>query len=207
MNSTMGTLKTAVFLAVLASSPLAMAQSDYLGVLKPPRASLPVSGGTFYSSFENPFFAGLAPSLDTTGGFKFKLGYKYSPYFAVESGYVDYGRNGQSPFTGPGNLSSAFRTKGFGVDTIGSIPFWNKFSFYGRLGAFRADAQPALASPGGYDRPGITGTRVHYGLGLRYDFNRSFGVRAEVERYSAFNANPFGEGDADLVSVGVQWRF
>jgi OOP family OmpA-OmpF porin len=207
MKSTMGTLKKAVFLAALASSPLAMAQSDYLGMLKPPRASLPVTGGSLYTSFENPFFAGLAPSPDTTGGFKFKLGYKYSPYFAVESEYVDYGRNGQSPFTGPGNLSSAFRTKGFGVDTIGSIPFWNKFSFYGRLGAFRADAQPTLAPLGSYERTGMTGTKMRYGLGLRYDFSRSFGVRAEVERYSAFSANPLAEGDADLVSVGVQWRF
>lgn len=204
----MGTFKSAIFLAALAVSPLALAQgSDYFGMLKPPRASLPVAGGGLYSSFENPFFAGLAPSAATTGGFKFKLGYKYSPYFAIESEYVDYGRNGQSPFTGPGNLASAFRTKGFGVDTIGSIPFWTKFSLYGRLGAFHADNRPTLAPLGGFDRPGVSGTKMRYGLGVRYDFNRSFGVRAEVERYSSFNANPFAEGDADMVSVGVMWRF
>jgi OOP family OmpA-OmpF porin len=203
----MDRLKTAVFLAALAASPLVSAQTDYLGMLKPPSASLAVPGGSFYTSFENPFFAGLAPPSDTTGGYKLKLGYKYSPYLAVESEYVDFGRNGQSPFTGPGNLSSAFRTKGFGVDTIGSIPFWNKFSFYGRLGAFRADTQATLAPQGGYDRPGISGTRMRYGLGLRYDFNRSFGVRAEVERYSAFSSNPLTDGDSDMVSVGVMWRF
>jgi OOP family OmpA-OmpF porin len=204
----MGILKTTFLAALLAASPLAFAQgSDYLGMLKPPRAGLAVPGGTLYSSFGDPFFPGLAPPLDTSGGYKFKLGYKYSPYFSVESEYVDFGRNGQSPFTGPGNLSSAFRTKGFGVDTIGSIPFWNKFSFYGRLGAFYADARPTLAPAAGYERPGISGTKMRYGLGLRYDFNRSFGVRAEVERYSAFNANPFAEADAEMVSVGVMWRF
>ena len=201
----MGTFKTAVFLAALALSPLASAQSDYFGILKLPKSTVP--GGGFYTSFGNAVFSGLGPAADTTGGFKVKLGYKYSPYFAVESEFVDYGRVSQSPFTGPGNLASAFRTKGFGVDTVGSIPFWTKFSFYGRLGAFHAEAQPALAPLGGYERSGISGTKMRYGLGLRYDFSRSFGVRAEVERYSAFNANPFAEGDADMVSVGMMWRF
>jgi OOP family OmpA-OmpF porin len=203
----MDTLRTAFFLAAIAVSPLALAQSDYYGMLKPPRATLAVPGEGLYSSFDNPYFAGLSPSTDITAGYKFKLGYKYSPYLAVESEYVDYGRNGQSPFTGPGNLSSAFRTKGFGVDTIGSIPFWNKFSFYGKLGAFYADARPTLAPSGPYDRPGISGTKMRYGLGLRYDFSRSFGVRAEVERYSAFSSNPLTDGDSDMVSVGVRWRF
>jgi len=203
----MDALKPAILLAALAVSPLVSAQTDYLGMLKPPRASLAVPGGTLYTSFENPFFAGLAPSSDVTGGYKIKLGYKYSPYLAVESEIVDYGRAGQSPFTGPGNLSSAFRTKGFGLDTVGSIPFWNKFSFYGRLGAFHADTQATLAPQGGFDRPGISGIKMHYGLGLRYDFSRSLGVRAEVERYSGFAANPLAEGDSDMVSVGVMWRF
>ena len=61
--------------------------------------------------------------------------------------------------------------------------------------------------PGGYERPGISGTKMRYGLGLRYGDNRSFGVRAEVERYSSFSANPFAEGDADMVSVGARCRF
>ena len=51
-------------------------------------------------------------------------------------------------------------------------------------------------------------TRLRYGLGMRYDFTKAFGIRAELERYSPLGASFGSESDAaDLVSVGVSWRF
>ena len=37
-------------------------------------------------------------------------------------------------------LASAFRSTGFGVDTVATLPLW-RFSFYGRMGAYRGDAR------------------------------------------------------------------
>ena len=103
----------------------------------------------------------------------------------------------------------ASRSTGFGVDTIAMLPVW-RFSFYGRMGAYRGDARL------GYgwhpmplaDSPASRGTRLRYGLGLRYDFTRSLGVRAELERNASLRDPLVSEIESgDQVSVGLSWRF
>lgn len=196
--------KTACALLALALPGLALAE-DYVGTLKVPQSTYTPSG--IYSFSAAP---GLS-NVSGEGGLKFKLGYKYSRYFAVEGEVVDFARPaGTDPFASPGNLASAFRSTGFGVDTIAMLPLW-RFSFYGRMGAYRADARNAFGATTLGLLPGETysrGTRMRYGLGMRYDFTRSLGMRAEYERNAAFGS-PFASEteSADQVSVGVTWRF
>ncbi|MNC93178.1 hypothetical protein D3C83_97480 [compost metagenome] len=46
-----------------------------------------------------------------------------------------------------------------------------------------------------------------YGLGLRYDFTRQFGVRGEWERFR-LGGNPVtGKSDTDLYSINAVFRF
>ena len=45
------------------------------------------------------------------------------------------------------------------------------------------------------------GTDISFGLGVNYNFTRNLGVRAEWERFKLDDA------DADLISVGIVWRF
>ena len=126
----------------------------------------------------------------------------------VEGEVVDFGRV-EDPFRSPGDLASQFRSTGFGVDTIAMLPLW-RFSLYGRMGAYRGDSRL------GYgwhpmplaDGPATRGTRLRYGLGLRYDFTRSLGVRAELERNASLRDPLVNEIEAgDQVSVGLSWRF
>ena len=195
--------KAALALMVGTFSAFAVAD-DYVGTLRAPQSSFTPAG--MYSFATAPVLNGVV----SESGFRFKLGYKYSRYFAVEGEVVDFGRGVNDPFARPANLASAFRSTGFGVDTIAMLPLW-RFSFYGRLGAYRGDARngfgigsTALLPTEQYSR----GTRLRYGLGVRYDFTKSLGVRAELERNSPFNS-PFATDvdAADQVSVGVTWRF
>lgn len=178
---------------------------DYVGTLKVPQSASTPSG--IYSFSTTP---GLV-SVPGESGMKLKLGYKYSRYFAVEGEVVDFGRSGMAdPFASPANLASAFRSTGFGVDTIAMLPVW-RFSFYGRMGAYRQDTRNPFGATSLAFLPGeinARGTRLRYGLGVRYDITRSLGMRAEYERSAPF-ASPFAsETDAaDQVSVGVTWRF
>jgi hypothetical protein len=196
--------KIPIALLVIALPGAAMAE-DYLGTLKAPQSTLTPAGMYTFSSAP-----GLA-SAPGEGGIKLKLGYKYSRFFAVEGEVVDFGRPGAAdPFSSPANLASAFRSTGFGVDTIAMLPIW-RFSFYGRMGAYRADGRNPFGATQLGMLPGETyarGTRMRYGLGMRYDFTRSLGMRAEYERNSAFSSPFASESDiADQVSVGVTWRF
>ncbi len=194
--------KTTLALTVITFSGVALAD-DYVGTLKAPQSTFTPAGVYSFSS---------APSLASVpaeGGLRFKLGYKYSRFFAVEGEVVDFGRPaGNDLFASPASLASAFRSTGFGVDTIAMLPLW-PFSFYGRMGAYRGVPRSGFAGTmllpnEQYSR----GTRLRYGLGVRYDFTRSLGVRAELERNAAFNSPFVADTDAaDQVSVGVSWRF
>src|SRR5258706_241941 len=153
--------KAAVAWMVCTLSGAAMAE-DYIGTLKAPQSSFTPSG--IYS------FA-TVPSLNgATGesGMRFKVGYKYSRFFAVEGEVNELARAGVAePFAKPTNLASAFRASGFGVDTIAMLPLW-RFSFYGRMGAYRGDARSGF----GFGSVGLLpseqytrGMRLRYGLG------------------------------------------
>lgn len=177
---------------------------DYLGILRAPQSSLQPRG--LYSSFATPpeTFASLAPE----SGYRLKLGYKHSRYFAVEGELADFTRP-SNVFANPANLSSAFRSTGFGVDTVATLPLW-RFSFYGRMGAYRGERNGfGTYTTSLLGEPGHRGTRWRYGLGVRYDFTRALGIQAQMERYSAAGlAAPFaGDGESDQFTVGLSWRF
>lgn len=187
----------------LVSLPLASAGADnYLGMLKPPDSSLTPTGlYSFATAPTKP--ASLAPD-----GYRLKLGYKYSRYLAVEGEFSDVTRPSDI-FANPASLSSAFRSTGFAVDTVATLPVW-RFSFYGRLGAYHGDRYGFSSyTTTLLGNQAARGTRWRYGLGVRYDFTKALGISAELERYSALGlGSPFaGDIDTDQVTVGVSWRF
>jgi hypothetical protein len=77
------------------------------------------------------------------------------------------------------------------------------------MGAYHGDARNAFAtySTSLLGDGAARGTRWRYGLGVRYEFTKAFGIHAELERYSPLGSPLGGEPDSDLVSVGVAWRF
>jgi len=191
----------------LAWIPFLAAGEDYVGLLKPPKSSLDTPGG---------FLSLVAPPASTASSFapiengrRLKLGYKYSRYFTVEGEIVDFYRSSPGIFASPGNLASSFRSTGFGVDTIATLPVWRSFSFYGRLGAYRGDGRNSFStySTSLLGDGASRGTRLRYGLGMRYDFTKAFGIHAELERYSPLGTPLASDAEADLFTVGVMWRF
>ncbi|APV49069.1 hypothetical protein BWI17_04860 [Betaproteobacteria bacterium GR16-43] len=192
-------------LALLAVAASTAAMGNYVGTLRAPQAFLTMESSPY--AFSAPGTFGVMPSL-TDPGFRLKLGYQATRYLSIESEFVDFGRPGASPFQSPANLSSQFRSTGFGVDAVASLPMWNKFSLYGRLGAYRGDSRPMFAP---YTASLMVdsgrGTRMRYGLGASYDFTKAFGIRAEFERFSPLTHPLPTDAEADQISVGVLWRF
>jgi hypothetical protein len=186
---------------IAAALPALPAAADYIGTLRAPQSGFAPRG--LYSFANIPIDTGSPVQGDAT---RLKLGYKYSRYLSVESEFVESTRAAADLFASPGNLTSAFRSaSSYGVDTIATLPLW-RFSFYGRMGAFRGDPRGTLAS---YSLLGEAPGRSHwrYGLGMRYDITKSVGVRAEMERYSLMGGAFNNEPESDLFSVGVSWRF
>jgi OOP family OmpA-OmpF porin len=148
---------------------------------------------------------------DDGTGFKLLGGYSFNKYFAFEGGYFDLGKVGYDATTLPaGTLSGEIKVKGFNFDAVLSVPFTEKFSIFGRVGVTRAEAKDAFTSTGfvvvSNPNPSEQATNIKYGAGLQYDFTKSFGMRAELERYR-INDAVGNKGDIDLASIGFLYRF
>ena len=180
----------------LAASPAALAAGDYVGGLRPAVSAIAIPERGFYWMPERApgsgFGAGMAAER-----FKLRLGYRYSRYFSIETGYADSG--------GAGLEMPLARATGFSMDTVGILPLWTHAVLYGKFGAWRyGGAISLLAGPDWGQRPGAG---LRYGLGLKYDVTRRIGLQAEMERFAPLDRWGTHEPDSDQVSLGVTWRF
>ncbi len=109
-----------IFLMVSLASVCPAALGSYLGMLKPPQSALVPGTGVY--AFGSPVFIAPTPSI-ADPGFRLKLGYQATRHLAVEGDFVDFGRPGSAnPFASPADLASAFRSTGFGVSTVATLP-------------------------------------------------------------------------------------
>lgn len=185
----------------LVAVPPAHAAGNYVGTLRPAASASVLAipePGFYWRAGEVPTArlgaAGLAD------GFSVKLGFRYSKYLSLETGYGDTGVPA-SPFGLPGTQ----RGRGFTMDTLGTLPLWGHGSLYGRVGAWRADAGTSLLGSGEtFTRPGAG---IRYGLGFKYDLTRRVGLSAELERFSPLDRWGTRESDTDQFTLGVRWRF
>jgi hypothetical protein len=193
-----------LFFPLLATALLpAVASANYLGILKLPRSLAPDSDAGLYafsSTMPAPFVAG-GNTVDSAR--EMKLGYRYSRFLSVEGQLNDFTR--KDAFSVPAVNGAPAHGGGFGVDTVATLP-WRSFSFYGKLGAYHGDAASPFA-PYAPSLVGDRGTRLRYGLGMRYNVTQSFGVEASMERYAPLGSSFSGDPEQELFSVGVKWRF
>jgi OOP family OmpA-OmpF porin len=139
-------------------------------------------------------------------------GYQFNKNFGLEVGYVDMGKaNASGTITGVA-VNGEIKGKGWEFLGVGTIPFTGNLSGYGKLGLVRWDVDAfASAALGGNIAVGNAsdkGTSATYGLGLKYDFTKNVGARLEWQRYNNIgNDSTTGQGDVDLYSVGIVFKF
>jgi OOP family OmpA-OmpF porin len=139
-------------------------------------------------------------------------GYQFNKNFGAEIGYVDLGKASASGIVTGAAVNAEIKGKGWEFLGVGTIPFTDKISGYGKLGLVRWEVDAfASAALGGRTAVGSAsdnGTSATYGLGLKYDFTKNVGARMEWQRYSNIgNDSTTGQGDVDLYSVGVVFKF
>ena len=147
-----------------------------------------------------PFFGGSVASCDEKDtAFKFFLGYRVNPNFAIEGSYFNYGEVSFSGQLSGFPISASVEPTAFGVAAVGILPLGNRFSLFGKLGllASEVDASVNVAGFPGSESESETG--LHMGIGAMFDVSSSVAIRAEWERND--------ELEVDMISVGVQVRF
>lgn len=164
------------------------------------------------SALSSDGFTASSSVDDSDTGYKLFLGYQFNQNFAVEGGYVDLGKMSfSSTITAPsaGTVSGDVKTKnGLFLDAVGTLPLGNNFSVFGRLGVYSIKTELTASGSAGSVSSSDTGSDFHWGIGAGYDFTPNLGARLEWERFNKVgNKDKTGEGDVDLASVGLVYRF
>jgi len=156
---------------------------------------------------------GLSSSLDEKDtGYKLQLGYKFTPNWAIEGGYVDLGKfKYNATFTG-GGANAEVKASGWNIAGVGTVPINDRFSLFGKLGLIDAKVKGSVTAtgPGGTASGNTSSTKskANWGIGANYGVSKAWGLRAEWERFSKLgDKNTTGESDVDLLSVGVVFNF
>ena len=148
-------------------------------------------------------------------GFRAFGGYQFVPYFAVEAAYFDLGTHAFRTDVEPtGSLLGRPDTEGFELDAVGRLPLGERFSLYGRVGAFNARTTTHYSGTGSVEVL-ASGSRFHknvtkatYAAGGGYDITAHISARLEWARYSDLGDEfSGGRTDADLYTVGLVYRF
>lgn len=161
----------------------------------------------------------LGAGLNTTGmskdesgkGFKVFGGYQFNRQFAIEGGYFNLGNFGFTSTTNPpGSLSGRIKLQGLNLDLVGTWPLTERLSAIGRVGGQYASTRDTFSGTGAVTvlnpNPSARALNAKVGLGLQYEFSRSFFMRAEAERYRVNDAVG-NRGDVNLYSVSLVFPF
>ena len=135
-------------------------------------------------------------SKDTS--WKILGGYRFNRYVAAEATYIDWGevtatvRNNANGRT----VDVAASQSSYGLAVVGTLPLGERFELFGKAGFLNTEQDQRVS-------PSSTASRdeseLHYGLGARFLFTRSFAARAEWETTDKLKV--------EMLSIGVEYRF
>ncbi len=152
---------------------------------------------------------------DSDTAYQITFGYSFNEYFAAELGYVDLG-SGTADYTitapSAGNAKVKWSATGWTLEGVGTYPFGNGFSIYGKLGMIAGSEDLKVTATGGggigASKDTASDTEFTYGVGGAYDFNEMWGLRLGYQVYSNLgDQNTTGESDVDMWSLAVRFNF
>lgn len=145
--------------------------------------------------------------------YKLQVGYQFNQFWAIEAGYTavnDLRYSGTGNYGSiPGSATGAENSNIWDLVAAGTLPFGAGFSGTGRLGVSSVHMADTgtLFYPGGTATASIDGSKAAYtyGIGLKYDINTKFSLRADVDNYNS----PVASGIArfDVWALGIGYNF
>lgn len=183
-------LFAAVVGAALAFPLFAQAEGIYAGA-NIGRAELKVSADQEVSRKDN----------DT--GYKVYAGYDFTQNFGAEAGYVDFGKLSQN-FDG---MKSAIKNHAFYVAATGTLPLNEQFSLFAKAGVAQNRAKLTVSALNFSDSESHNKTSALFGIGAAYHFDKKLSLVAEYENFGKVASEDGAKLKADLLSIGLRYKF
>ena len=206
------TIALAVFATCTGSLVLAQDASGWYGGVSAGRTGATIDDARITSGLAaGGLTTNSISDRDRDNGYKVFGGYQINRNFAVEGGYFDLGKFGYTANTTPaGTLSGDMRVKGLNLDLVGSLPFSERFSAFGKVGLNYAHTKDNFSSTGAVvvtnANPSASGLNYKFGVGLQYALSEAWSLRGELERYRVKDGIG-NRGHIDMASIGLVYRF
>ncbi len=175
--------RIAIALLLSAATVPAFASDVYIGV----------RGGQAKTNIENNTFNNSTVTSSTPTGWGVFVGHDFSRSFALEAEYLNLGEIKAG--------ASSAKSTGVSLSGVGSIPFGEHFSLFGKLGFAMITGKPGGAYVGNESKS----KAWTYGVGGQFNLNSSVGIRLGWDKYK-FNDSGLN-GDASFTSVGALFKF
>lgn len=159
---------------------------------------------------------GVTANLPSTNAVRITGGYQIDKHIGIEASYIDLGNSTMmASALGVSIPAGTFTSSGFGAAIIGTLPLNETFSVTGKIGynAIKATAKPsAILIAAGAPAAGSSNTNnnASFGLGIKYNLNSSFAVRAQYEDFGTLYTNSaagVSGTKATLLSIGGIYAF
>jgi OOP family OmpA-OmpF porin len=143
---------------------------------------------------------GVGSIKDSDTGFKLYGGYAFHKNFGAEIGYVDLGK---ASVTDGIDTASSEPTALYAAVT-GTFPLNEQFSLTGKVGVAANRVKVKFTGePNSTEKH----TSVMFGIGAAYNFAPNLAAVVEYEKFGKVLKEEGGNLKADLISVGVQYKF
>jgi len=145
---------------------------------------------------------------ETDTAYKLQVGYQFSPYWAVEGGYVDLGKASYNFATRLASAQGEYKASGLNAAVLGMWPLNDQFSLFGKVGAIyahvKAEGSNSLGESESFSSNGL---KPAWGIGVNWDISAQMAARAEYEQFHELGNTETGKTTVDLASVGLAYRF
>jgi OOP family OmpA-OmpF porin len=147
---------------------------------------------------------------DSGNQVRLQLGYQVNPNFALEAGYIDFGKASYTSTYSGGVASGTVKAGGIDFAALGILPVTDSFSVFGKVGVVAAQVKSSISATG-LTSPGDTKSTVVaplLGLGVSYKISDNTDLRAEYDHVSKLGKS--GKTDkltSNMLSLGVAYHF
>ncbi|WHZ09957.1 MAG: hypothetical protein OJF60_000396 [Burkholderiaceae bacterium] len=204
----------ALLFAAGAIAPLAQARADGTGLYVGAGAlfgNVSDLGGKVDAALASQGLAAQTSADSSSTNPGLRLGYQFTPNFALEGSYDRLGSLVLAGNVGTGLVSGSWKSWGLGLHAVGILPFASKWSLYGRLGVERwhtaLTMSPAAGGPP-FVSAGDDSTGLAVGAGVSYSLTRNVDATAELTHYTQIG-DPASTGRTGMnqLSLGLRYHF
>jgi OOP family OmpA-OmpF porin len=143
---------------------------------------------------------------------RLQLGYSFSPNFAVEAGYIDFGKVKYSASYAGGTATGTVKAGGVDVAALGILPVTDSFSVFGKAGIVAAKVKSSLDASGPASAAsGNTSAHVVrplLGVGASYKLTDAMDLRLEYDHAGDLGkSGKTGKLTSNMLSLGLAYHF